>query len=78
MDVSADNINSLIKNNPFIAVNFLVKLSNYPLIGEYLESIMESAVSLNSIDVLSRMTKNSRLPPEFILTYTIKSMKESL
>lgn len=77
MDVSVANINALIRVNPFVATSFLIKLSNYPIIAEYLESILENPVSLNSIDVITRFTKNSRVPNEFLLTYTLKIMKES-
>jgi hypothetical protein len=62
LDVTPDNILSLIKNNPFVAVSFLVKMSNYPLVQEYLDAVMESQVSLNSIDVIARLTKAAKIP----------------
>lgn len=62
MDISPENINHLIKTNPFVAVSYLVKLSNYPIIAEYLECILDSNLTLNSLDTISRLTKASRLP----------------
>lgn len=47
--------------NPFVASSFLVKMSNYPLVSEYLEAIIDSQVSLNSIDVVSRLSKATKL-----------------
>ena len=49
-----------------MAVSFLVKMANYPLIAEYLESILASPISLNSIDVVSRLTKAARIPSEYL------------
>lgn len=50
-------------------------MANYPLISDYLESILLSPISLNSIDVVSRLTKAARIPPEYLETYTLKNMK---
>lgn len=59
-------------------MSFLVKMANYPLIAEYLESILLSPISLNSIDVISRLTKVARIPNEYLETYTLKNMKEAM
>jgi hypothetical protein len=75
LNISCENLNLLIKNNPFVAVSFLVKMANYPLISDYLENILLSPISLNSIDVVSRLTKAARIPPEYLETYTLKNMK---
>lgn len=53
-------------------------MANYPLIAEYLESILLSPISLNSIDVISRLTKVARIPNEYLETYTLKNMKEAM
>lgn len=50
-------------------------MANYPLIADYLESILASPISLNSIDVVSRLTKAARIPSEYLETYTLKNMK---
>lgn len=78
LNISCENLNLLIKNNPFVAVSFLVKMANYPLIADYLESILASPISLNSIDVISRLTKAARIPSEYLETYTLKNMKEAI
>lgn len=78
LNISCENLNLLIKNNPFVAVSFLVKMANYPLIADYLESILASPISLNSIDVVSRLTKAARIPSEYLETYTLKNMKEAI
>jgi len=67
----------MINNNPFVAVSFLVKLGNYPIIGEYLESILDSNISLNSIDVVARLIKASKVPVEFTEAFALKNLKES-
>lgn len=62
IDLSPDNLILLINKNPFVAVSFLVKLGNYPIIGDYLENILDSDVSLNCIDVVARLIKASKVP----------------
>lgn len=53
-------------------------MANYPLISEYLENLLLSPLSLNSIDVVSRLTKAARIPNEYLETYTLKNMKEAM
>ena len=60
-----------------MAVNFLVKLGNYPIIGDYLECILDSNISLNSIDVVARLIKASKIPGEFVEAFALKNLKES-
>lgn len=52
----------IINNNPYVAAVFLTKLGNYPIIGEYLDAILESTISLNLIDVVARLIKASKIP----------------
>lgn len=62
LDLTPESLILLINNNPFVAVSFLVKLGNYPIIGDYLEGILDSNISLNSIDVVARLIKASKVP----------------
>ena len=61
-----------------MAVSFLVKMANYPIVADYLSSILQYPISLNSIDVVSRVTKASKVPLEYLETYTLKNMKEAI
>ena len=70
LGITTENIGFLIRQNPFLAVAFLVKLSNYPVLEDYLEVIKEGEVSMNSIDVISRVIKMIRVSRAFIIEYT--------
>ena len=70
LGITTENIGFLIRQNPFLAVAFLVKLSNYPVLEDYLEVIRDGEVSMNSIDVISRIIKIIRVSREFIIKYT--------
>lgn len=58
-------IGPMIKQNPFLVVAYLVKLSNYPIFETYLNSLLDLEVSINSIDVVSRVLKVVKAPKEF-------------
>jgi len=60
----------LIKQNPFLAVAYLVKLSNYPIINIYLDALMNCEVNINSIDVALKLIKSVKTPHEFTGNYT--------
>ena len=77
LELTPDNLILLINNNPFVAVSYLVKLGNYPIIGDYLEAILDSNISLNSIDVIARLIKASKIPVEFVEAFALKNLKES-
>ena len=77
LDVNPDALNLLVKNNPFVAVSFLVKMANYPIVAEYLEGILDGPLTLNAIDVVSRLTKACRLPTEFLETYSLKNLRDA-
>ncbi len=62
MEITTDMLASLIKQNPFLAVSYLVKLSNYPIISTYLDALFNCEVSVNSIDVASKLTKVAKVP----------------
>mgnify|MGYP003438191850 len=51
-------------------------MMNYPLVSEYLESILQYPISMNSIDVITRLAKTARLPTEYIEVYALKNIKE--
>lgn len=70
LGITTENIGLLIRQNPFLAVAYLVKLSNYPVLEDYLEVIKDGEVSMNSIDVILRITKLIRMPRGFIVEYT--------
>lgn len=65
----------IINNNPYVAAVFLTRLGNYPIIGDYLEAILDSNISLNMIDVIARLIKACRIPLEFIEAFTLKNLK---
>jgi len=63
-------LNSLIKQNPFLAVAYLVKLSNYPIITTYLDALILCEVNINSIDVALKVIKSMKTPNNFTAKYT--------
>lgn len=77
LDITPESLGLLIKHNPFVAISFLVKMANYPIVSEYLEGLLDAPLTLNSIDVTSRLTKACRLPPEFLETYALKNLSEA-
>ena len=42
-----------------------------------MESILDSNISLNAIDVVARLIKASKVPFEFIEAFALKNLKES-
>ncbi len=72
-----ENINQLIKQNSYVAVVFLVKVSQYPIIQSYLEALEKIELSINAIDVVTRLVKNIKVPNQFVMKYTVSIMKEA-
>lgn len=67
----------IIKNaNNNTAAFFLTKLSNYPIIGDYLYMFIETPVSINIIDVLSRVHKAVKIPNDFTITFVLWMMQD--
>jgi hypothetical protein len=56
-------------------VSFLSKIANYPIVGDYLETILDSNISLNCVDVVSRLIKAVKLPGIFLETFFLKNVK---
>lgn len=67
-------IGPMIKQNPFLVVTYLVKLSNYPIFETYLDSLLDLEVSINSIDVVSRVLKVVKAPKEFANEFAESAM----
>ena len=53
---------ALIKHNPSIVALFLCKMSAYPDVGNSLDQLLVSDLSLSLIDIVSRVAKYNRLP----------------
>lgn len=66
----------IVKNNSYIAVVFLAKLSNYPIIGDYFEVFLEPPLTINTIDVLSRLHKLVKIPHDITLSFALFMMKD--
>jgi len=62
MDIYPQNLNPLIRYNPQTVAMFLIKLSNYPIFGIYLDTLINLEVSLNIIEVITKILKFSHLP----------------
>jgi hypothetical protein len=66
----------IVKNNPYIAVLFMSKLCNYPIVGDYLEAFLEIPLNVNTIDTLSRLHKIVKIPHDFTLSFTLFMIKD--
>jgi len=66
----------IVKNNIYVAVAFMTKLSNYPIIGDYLEAFVIPPLTFNAIDVFSRLHKIVRVPHDVTLSFSLFIMKE--
>lgn len=66
----------IVKNNIYIAVAFMTKLSNYPIVGDYLEAFIEPPLTINAIDVFSRLHKIVKIPHDITLSFTLFIMKD--
>lgn len=66
----------IVRNNIYIAVSFITKLSNYPVVGDYFEAFLEPPVTINSIDVFSRIHKFIKVPQEITLLFALLMMKD--
>jgi len=78
MDISTEMLPFLIKQNPFLATAFLVRLSNYPIVSAYLEVLINCEVTLNSLDVAMKVFKTIKIPNEFVIKYTNSIMTKVL
>lgn len=76
LGITTENISLLVKQNPFLATAFLGKLSTYPIVEEYLEVIKEGEVSMNSIDVISRIMKLVKVDNHFLVDYLERAMEQ--
>ena len=68
----------IVKQNPFLVVTYLVKLSNYPIFDTYMNSFLDLDVSLNSIEVVSRVLKAVKVAKDFIYEYALSIMVKVL
>lgn len=66
----------IVKHNSYIAVAFLAKLSNYPIIGDYLEAFITPPLTSNAIDAFSRIHKTIKIPHDMTLTFTLFAIKD--
>jgi hypothetical protein len=66
----------IVKNNSYVAVMFMAKLSNYPIVGDYLETFLEPPLTVNSIDAFSRIHKLVKVPHDVTLSYVLFMMKD--
>lgn len=70
MDLNTDMIGPMIRQNPFLVVTYLVKLSNYPIFDTYLKGFLDCEISLNSMEVVSKVMKTVKVPQEFVYEFT--------
>jgi len=47
LGVTPEMLMQIVKNNSYIAVVFMAKLSNYPIIGDYFEAFLEPPLTIN-------------------------------
>ena len=66
----------MVKQTPFLVFAYLAKLSNFPIFDSYLEVFLEGEISLNMVDVVSKIIKAVRIPPPFIISFTSSMIKK--
>ena len=76
LEVSPEMILPMVKQTPFLVFAYLAKLSNFPIFDSYLEVFLEGEISLNMVDVVSKIIKAVRIPPPFIISFTSSMIKK--
>ena len=66
----------IVKNNSYIAVAFITKMSNYPAVGDYLEAFIEPPLTMNALDVFARLHKIVKIHHDLTLAFSLFVMKD--
>jgi len=74
--VTPEMLMQIVMNNSYVAVVFMVKLSNYPIVGDYFEAFLEHPLTINSIDVFSRLHKLVKIPHDITLSFALFMMRD--
>lgn len=67
--IHPDDLQKLIIYNKDLAMEFMNFMSPYPIITEYYNSIAQTKVNLNSMELFNKIVQNHDLPKEYILYY---------
>lgn len=73
--INYTNLGDLVNNNPSVAVELLVKLSQSQRMQDYLEQILEMPMSLNALEVVNKLANFVELPAEFLHLFVTNCMK---
>ena len=77
LGITPEVLYQIVKNgNNNMATIFLSKISNYPIVGEYLEGFLVTPMNFHMLDVMSRLHKGTKIPKEFTLSFTVTLMKD--
>lgn len=69
MKITPENISSLIEFNPLIAKAALVILLDTEKAADYLNSMVNMEMSINSLEAVNQLTTSIELPTEFLQLY---------
>lgn len=67
--IHANQFPKLVIQNKDLAMEFLNNMSPYPIITEYYNSLAQTKVNLNSMELFNKLVQNHDLPKEYIMYY---------
>eukprot|EP00842_Homolaphlyctis_polyrhiza_P003165 jgi/Hompol1/384/HPOL_005304-RA len=76
VSLSPNEFAGLVENNPIIAAETLTSLVVSPLFRKFLNTLVEMATTIHSMEVVNRVASTVLLPSDFLHLYISKSIAE--